>query len=110
MKVFFRYSIIAISALLFFTISCKKPAEHSIRIKNNSSLGFQTITIETSAIVFKDLKANTTSDYQAIPEGTYSLNGDFSSNTTFNISGKGVHKWSIIIENGGKLNVVDEGQ
>ena len=105
-KIFF----LAIIALALVSTSCKKPAEHSIRINNESSLPFQTIKIEGSAVTFTDVKANSVTEYKAIPEGTYSLSGDLPSKGTFEISGTGVHKWSVKIASDKSISVIDEGK
>ena len=89
--------IILFVTLCVLAFSCNKPADHSIRVKNDSSSPIGTITI--GALTFKDIKAKTATDYQSIPEGTYSVGGDISTNE-FTISGKGTHKWSIRIVDG----------
>jgi len=97
MKKIFNIVLVALFALSLTIISCKKPADHSIRVKNDSSLPIGTITV--GSLTFKDVKAKTNSEYQAIPEGTYTIGGDFETNE-FSISGTGKHKWSIEIKDG----------
>ena len=96
MKHIFK-QIILFATLCVLALSCNKPADHSIRVKNDSSSPIGTITV--GALTFKDIKAKTATEYLAIPEGTYSVGGDISTNE-FTISGKGTHKWSITIKDG----------
>ena len=108
MKHLLKIILPTIIALTFTLASCKKPAEHSIRIQNNSSVPFQSIAIKGSAVVFTDVKANSVTEYKSIPEGSYTLSGDLTTETAFEISGNGVHKWSIKIGSDKSLSVVED--
>ena len=106
----FKTIVLLLSSVVLFAVSCKKPAEHSIRVKNASSLSYQNITL--GSLTFSDIKAGTATEYKAIPEGTYSIGGDITSNP-FTLSGTGKHKWSITIKDGTtsetpKLSVVPD--
>ena len=104
----FGFLVFVITATVLLATSCKKPAVHSIRVNNSSSLAFQSIKVEGSAVVFADVKANSVSEYKSIPEGSYSLSGDLNINGTFDISGTGTHKWSIKIVKSGEISVVED--
>ena len=97
MKKSFKRIILLLTSIVLFAVSCKKPAEHSIRVNNKSTLSYQNITL--GSLTFNDIKAGTATEYKAIPEGTYSIGGDITSNP-FTISGTGKHKWSITIVDG----------
>jgi len=97
-------------AISLLALSCKKPAEHSVRVKNDSSLPLKTINIVGSVLVFTDIKVGTATDYKAIPEGKYTISGDLTTDEPFDISGTGKHKWSIVIADGGSVSLVDDGK
>jgi hypothetical protein len=105
MKSSLRFIFLAIISVVLIATSCKKPADHSIRVKNDSSLPIGTITV--GSLTFKDIKAKAASEYQAIPEGKYSISGDMETNE-FSISGTGTHKWSIKITDGSRANAPRE--
>ncbi len=103
-KLFILLSIGLLLGVAYNTISCKKIAEHSIRVKNDSSKDYSSITI--GPITFSNVKAASVTEYRSIPEGAYSLSGDVTTGE-FDISGNGKHKWSIVISNGNPQNTID---
>ena len=88
-----------IAGICSFT-SCKKPADHSIRIKNDFTAPFASIKfVGGTTVSFSDIKPNTVTDYKPIPEDKYFIKGDITSDDSipFEINGKGKHKWTIRI-------------
>ena len=111
MKSSIKFIFLALLSIALIATSCKKPADHSIRVQNDSSLPIGTISV--GSLTFKDIKAKTASEYQAIPEGKYTISGDMET-SEFTISGTGKHKWSIKITDGSsasaprEIHVVEE--
>jgi hypothetical protein len=102
--------VLLLSAMVVLQACSKKTEDHSIRVKNDGSSPINTINIVGSAVTFTGIKANTATDYKAIPSGNYTLGGDLESSSPFTISGTGTHKWSIIIADNVPIRIVDEGK
>lgn len=99
--------LIGILSLLLFA-ACRKE-KHSVRFVNEYSEAM--IDLGTGQNSFGPLNPGGITAYQSIPSGTFSIYARTSNQElkgTGLVSGKGTHKWTIIIEPQGTLSVNED--
>jgi uncharacterized protein YceK len=101
-----------IKILIFLTIivlfaGCALEPNHSIRVKNLYQEKIKTIKIGTAT--FNNIDYKKTTEYKPIDEGNFSITGStetykqiYGSGT---VTGKGTHKWTLIINSSGTLTM-----
>jgi len=96
-------------SILFLLTSCLKD-NHSIRLKNDYPSQINKVVIGNAQI--GDVASGTTSDYQPINTGNFSISGTTNSGQSLSgsgsVSGKGRHKWTITVSGGGQISFTED--
>lgn len=88
--------------LAVFAVSCTK-TEHQLRIKNDNPLEMNVLVGDLD---FGSVLSGVTSSYQPITIGTHELGGDLVGDIA--IEGEGKHKWTMTIDQDGKVAVAED--
>jgi len=78
---------------LLFAAACQEEPDHSLRIENETS---REIDVQLDDSIEYTIEPQGRTEYRPIEEGYHTIGGDYSA--SFTISGNGVHKWSVIVQ------------
>ncbi|MDZ7739447.1 MAG: hypothetical protein U5K32_10380 [Bacteroidales bacterium] len=94
-------------ALMLVMSSCEKEADHSIRIKNEVTETITGITI--GSVSYGDVPSGSTTEYKPVEEGEHTLSGGGGSlEGTVTVTGKGTHRWTLVIPSSGEVEVIED--
>lgn len=103
------FTIPLITGVIFTLFSCLKE-KHTIRFKNDYAVTI--INAGAGSARFGSVSVNTSSDYQSINTGNFTIYGSTSTGQLItgsgNISGKGSHKWTLTIDAAGQVGISED--
>lgn len=79
--------------MVFIFFSCAKEPEHSIRFSNETD---RVVAITLNDSIFYEIEPKQRTGYRWVEEGQHAITGDYEAKIT--ITGNGVYKWTIFIE------------
>ncbi|HYC28327.1 MAG TPA: hypothetical protein VEB42_05910 [Chitinophagaceae bacterium] len=88
--------------------SCKE--DHSVRFRNSFSQGLTNVSVGPA--YFATVKAGQTTEYKAIETGNFEIKGKTDNGQVLSgsgsISGKGKHKWTVILSAAGTVSMSED--
>ena len=108
-KLLFVLLVLAISGLIF--TSCSFDPNHTIRVKNLYSEPFSNVSINSTS--YGKVDVGSTTDYKSVDEGSFTLSGTtVTSKTSLSgsgtVTGKGTHKWTLVITSSGGVTISED--
>jgi len=94
---------ILVAFTFFITLTSCLKTQHGVRINNQN---IRALNVVVGSVDFGKVFTGVTTNYQNIPEGSSPLGGDLTG--SINVTGKGIHKWTLTITSSGGSNIVED--
>jgi hypothetical protein len=103
-----RVLFLLLPAMFVFS-GCLKE-DHTIRFRNSFSESLNNVVVGQAS--FGTIKPGETTEYKSIETGSFELTGKTASGQDLigsgNISGKGKHKWTLVLSAGGHISMSED--